>query len=522
MEYTRLVSSQWLQNYYCDTPADVVYAFDMIDPLAFYPAENETWPAIVTMSGGPPSPVYGDYACGVLQVFPMDGECCLSSASRGLPVASGGGSGAYASGIVNYDFGLDSFPRQSNGHMYCSLNATTRLEPSPIDGNLFGWARIYYLAQSSKGSGVCIDDSVKCFDNGTLFVYPDLQCQGVPTAVQLSDAIQPFENDILGSVTGQMITPTTGDTHVFWIAMQPSWYYTSNPSSGFWQGLQLFNYVVGLLCFLFVLVWAILGVIHRRTATGFLLILLATLSTISICFSYIKSYIVIEDGRIANRIYTAAEYTSSLASLTSLMYTATFVCIMNELKKGHQILVYVSVFVIHIVLDGSTYFNFLWNMIDDESIANGFFNHTNLTNWGSLFKYYVLFDQLWNTLPGPMIFYKIAINRTNDLRRALVFIYKQDKLFYHVLLLRVFVIAMTYVVNYVADSTTWVRSDANTWSLMSLHRVIDSFLLLSQVYMLESVRRCMARPSTLELTNMDMKSSTHKSLQSSAATHTTT
>ncbi|KAI8904655.1 hypothetical protein EDD86DRAFT_271718 [Gorgonomyces haynaldii] len=454
----------------------------------------------MVMSGAT-SPVVGDNVCGNLNVYPMDGDCCQYSTVKGHPVDFLTGTGDYASGSVNFDFGLESFTKESNGHLYCSLNATTRLEPSPIDGNLFGWARIYYLAQSSKGSGVCIDDSVKCFDNGTLFVYPDLQCQGVPTAVQLSDAIQPFEDDILGSVTGQMITPTTGKTKYFWTTVQPPWNYCANLSNGIWQQLEVAEIIISLLSYLIVLSWSAHGYFKRRTLAGGLLLARCLCSIIVISLYTYYTYHVMGEME-SNVIYGIVEYASAIGSLLSLFYTATFLIVLNTIKRPYNYMLYLLLFAIHIALYGEMYFHFTWNLVANGDMSFNIVSIKFLVQWKKLTKYYKMFVYVWETAPAPLMYYRLAYNRTQSFRKAIAMMHHNDKLFFPIVFIRLVAIGLVYLVQFLLDTTAFLKSDPNLFSFETTIHLLNSGLLLTQVYMLESVKKSMKSTTVLDISQL--------------------
>ncbi|KAI8905449.1 hypothetical protein EDD86DRAFT_211520 [Gorgonomyces haynaldii] len=297
-----------------------------------------------------------------------------------------------------------------------------------------------------------------------------------------------------------MLIPTTGDTKYFWTTAQPPWYYTSNPMNGPWQMAELLITIVNASIYLFVAGHNILQFRHRPTVAGSFL-LTRSLLGLSLMIMYVRATYFHADSDTANVTAIIATYCSGFSSLASLLYTATFICILQELRRSYAIAIYVFVILVHFIVAGEIYVQFLWDYMED-SIRYGLFSHTFLFAWIKWQKYYKIFTYLWDTLPAPIMFLKLAHNRTGSLRKSILYIYKEDKWFYLVILTRIVLIVSNYLIDHIEETTTLLQNDMNVMSYWSLTYLVSSLSLLTQIYALESVKKSITKTSKIEFSSM--------------------
>ncbi|KAI8903485.1 hypothetical protein EDD86DRAFT_214565 [Gorgonomyces haynaldii] len=276
--------------------------------------------------------------------------------------------------------------------------------------------------------------------------------------------------------------------------MQPWNMVVSHPEAGFWQGFEVGAIVFAFSAYIYILYFSLTAwKRHRSFAIG-LIVSQSLLSLFSLSINVLLSYYAFPDPDTTLVPMALNDYFLALNSLLSAFFTANAIIVLTELSNPWNKLLYLLIAVIHFVMQGESYFNFMWNMANDSWVQSSIFTHDFLHQWALLEKYYLVLIHLWNTIPGPLMFLRIGLTRTKSLFGAFGYVMEQNHWFLPALVLRIIAIASGYTIDQIRVTSNWLGSDTNASSFGSLHYVTNSLKFMTHLYLLESVRQVVSRP----------------------------
>ncbi|KAI8905909.1 hypothetical protein EDD86DRAFT_248852 [Gorgonomyces haynaldii] len=368
------------------------YVFYTADYTQSEKPNDEAWPSFYTYQ----MPEFDISYCGNCQI-PVKGECCVNSISPDF-------SAPYMSGapqIVTQSSDI-LMPSSANGATFCWLQSLD------IGNALFGFREAYLLADSS---GVCIDNHFQCFQNGTLNVFPRLNCSGTPDRLMLS-GIRNVNTPILGNSRVQLLVLQTGTARYIWTAWIPSSMLV--PDFKIWQErFSLSCYLMsGLLCVCMILYHIRMIVVDKRYRnmwTYWIIILFAIWSAYLFVFYWTT---IFQDN---NSMAIYGEFTHAffhLATyLTTTFTTSTFVTVLASLQGFGIYMIHAAVFIVHLLLGFPKYFYWFFNVAPTD-IGRQYIGFVQLLRrWRAAYDYWMVFVFVYNIVPPLLLSYMLVHSR---------------------------------------------------------------------------------------------------------------
>ncbi|KAI8903184.1 hypothetical protein EDD86DRAFT_278874 [Gorgonomyces haynaldii] len=210
-----MLTAQWYNpsEDWCAGLPDVMYGFFLRDENARNPVAGlgDVWPAGYTYQSVTSNRPYGG-RCWTTLKAPLSKECCAYS----LNTVSSKNWTASATMLADQANPLKQAPVAASDGTYCAVTSATY-----NNRTLFGMDKAYY-----RNHGICITpDSVTCFPNGTLAVYPQAFCSGTPTLYNLNTPVS-MNDAKMRSVSAKMETVGQGTTEFSWTIILPSSIYS--------------------------------------------------------------------------------------------------------------------------------------------------------------------------------------------------------------------------------------------------------------------------------------------------------
>jgi hypothetical protein len=275
---------------------------------------------------------------GALKVRPSAG-CCAISINRTLSLDFL----SAATVATTMEDPLEMAPQSARGALFCVLEARTRNVST-----LYGMDSAYYHA-----TGTCIEpDSVRCYPNGTVAIYPVRECIGVPFLQQLTTTPWNFSTRASRDVRGYMMTLEKGQGRYSWkMFIQTSDYFISMRYWYEWVLMGLYATALSLLiysCYYYMKrIWK-----HRTLYLTF--VFLDQFFWLGFVITKITGHFGIFNSVISG--------TNSLfqmgGSLFAVLNTITFVLDMYKTRNSYRQIVYGLLFLIHFSMNWNHYTRF--------------------------------------------------------------------------------------------------------------------------------------------------------------------
>ncbi|KAJ3313789.1 hypothetical protein HDV04_001593 [Boothiomyces sp. JEL0838] len=350
----------WLNNSYCATAPNSMYAFTGITTTLYNQTSNDQ---------------YSLSSCGS-NLFPMHGGCCNSNIDTHFL-------GGYASLVQREAFDdRSNFPAASIGTKYCHLKATS-------NDSLFGYSDIWY-----KADYTCMDSFYACGSTGAFVKYTQMGCTGVSTSVQFNSKADIYDLGDMGNITGEFIAISEGSETYTWTAYIPS-------------ALLVYRYqvpmeIVSLICYICA-IGISLGVLGYsfgkfvKTKSLYLTIvmisqLLWALWTL-MDFGY---YNILFPSDSSTMIYNEIDgCLFNLAALTTVLNTANFIIgFRNITSLTAKTIMFALIIIFHVIFAGGNYFNYMF-----LSFGSGTF----WQKWLLLLPVWSLSMIIFNTIPAFLV-----------------------------------------------------------------------------------------------------------------------
>ncbi|KAJ3319835.1 hypothetical protein HDV06_005885 [Boothiomyces sp. JEL0866] len=419
----------WINNSLCSSPPNVMYSFAGITTTLY----NQTI-----------SEQYSLTSCGN-NLFTMNGGCCFSNIDTNY--LSG-----YASLVQRAPFpDKSNFPLTANGASYCHIQQNSL-------GALYGYADIWFLADST-----CINNFYLCNSNGEFHYFNQPGCAGQSNSIQLYTNSSMFTFADMGNIKGEFLFINDGAETYTWTAYIPS-------------SLLTFKYqvpmeILALICYLGAIIISAAVLIYfskrySKTKSSYMTVVVASqiLWVLWILLDFMYLNIVFPQSN-APQVY--AEFKAvlfNLASLTTVLNTANFIVGFRVLTGLHtEIVLYATVFIVHILLAGGNYFTYYYLTMVNGSVWQ---------KWIQLAPLWTFLMFIFNTLPAFSIAVsftqnadsKSQLNTLQATRKVLT----TDKKFAGLVSLQVFNIIFIGALYYIQQFTQIPGSDRNYLAMFGI------------------------------------------------------
>ncbi|KAI8895167.1 hypothetical protein BC833DRAFT_602259, partial [Globomyces pollinis-pini] len=457
-----MFSSQWIQSDTCTGPPTSMYSFRVSDFKQVIPTSNDTWSSIYKLStmGAP----YG--YCGSLPVQIHD-QCCVSS----LDISQSDG---YQSGM---SMEINTSPptvyhKDSSGIQYCSLHSE--------NNGLQGYLDIYILA-----NGNCID-KMTCTDSGYFTVYQNDNCSIPLRSIQLTSKLTDQTIPEFQNVSGMINKIPVSSIKTGWTTSLPGQYLVPN-TNAFPDILQHIcwglSMLTVLLCFQLLF--------QKRKQRYFRILVMS-----QVCWIIYVSIYIFYTYSTSNNYAITFQFLGvffNLATLSTTIHTSSFVLrFFNPLaSRLVSFGLYVLVFLIHLLLSGSRYFNICFNL------SKNCLPYNFMVGWKSLSGYWIVFMFIYNTIPS--IFSAITLARKNGKKSVgeiISYIFEREKGFLIMLIAQVLNTIIYYtliciqIYTPLAGSDRWFMFFGSIKALcLCIHNLINYFLIDSLLGLFESKNR---------------------------------
>ncbi|KAJ3313793.1 hypothetical protein HDV04_001597 [Boothiomyces sp. JEL0838] len=427
----------WVRSTDCSTPPNVMYSFSGITTTLY----NETINEQVTLT-----------TCGS-NLFPMNGGCCLSNLDS-TTYFSG-----YSSLVQRQAFtDKSNFPVAANGANYCHVKALN-------NGSLYGLSDIWYFADST-----CIDDHFSCKPNGEFHYYPNSQCTGTSSSIQLNTKEANFNFQTMG-----------GSEKYTWTTYVPS-------------VMLIFKYQVPMeiaaaVCYLTafgislaVLAYSINKYLKTRSMYLTVVVISQTLWVIWIAmdFAYLNIAFPVTAANLDEKYAEIEACIFNMASLTTVLNTANFIVgFRNITSPVFKYGIYGFIMVMHIALAGGNYFTYWYLTMGEGTIWQ---------SWHQILPLWTLVMFIFNTVPSFTIAIPLVKNseylRNMSTATAIRKLLVTDLIFSGLVFLQLLNTICVIVFYYIQQFTQVLGSDRNYYSMngvfalnYSVHAVINSMFI---------------------------------------------
>ncbi|KAJ2999930.1 hypothetical protein HDV02_001449 [Globomyces sp. JEL0801] len=361
------------------------------------------------------------------------------------------------------------FPKESNGYQYCN-----------VSGSHFaikGYETVLFLA-----SDACVDSSVRCFRNQSLFLYPNQSCQGLPLTYQLQKTDTKYDGHAQGIETGNFVDIQKGITETTWLAILPGKLVTPSVSSWI-ECVQSSSYVFTGMLDILLLVYIIK--LRRRSFNMFYIVSQAIWTIYNIFFVWFLFTVTDSDE----------EYMITYHCLMTLFNIATLCSAVQTTMlffrfQGEKLTVFMKsgiVFVLlglHIGLAGSNYF--LYCLLPNRPYC---INYDILKIWRAYAQNWILAFFIWNTIPPLLMVGSLVSSVHNEYQTLSVLrlIFKQDYWFNLYIVIQILLITAYYTMAALTSYTNILGSDLYFGTLKSYQNFAISSHSVIVVLLLERV-----------------------------------
>ncbi|KAJ3310579.1 hypothetical protein HDV04_004922 [Boothiomyces sp. JEL0838] len=277
-------------------------------------------------------------------------------------------------------------PKSSNNHYYCALYPHSSF-------SLLNYTSIYALAD-----GECTINGIKCYPNGTVQIYEQLECQGSYITSNLNIP-QLISSTLLGNITGEYIKITDGTIAFTWVTYSPEIIeYTE--CFAVWLPIEYAAYVLMSVASLLSLIRAVYFSVqytkHKRnldlyravnTGLWFLWVVFNFLYY-TVMFSTNEGWMIL--AQLLYFVFNAATYMTAAGTLMFFLEI--------QRKEKHYTLGLVILFVYQLVTGGSNYLAY-FKWVDATSL---FFDY-----WAYLNPVWIVSVYLFDTFPQLILVYSL-------------------------------------------------------------------------------------------------------------------
>ncbi|KAI8913596.1 hypothetical protein EDD86DRAFT_108996 [Gorgonomyces haynaldii] len=371
-----MLYSQWLNppTDTCVGAPEVMYGFFLADENRFTPKDGDIWPIGYALQARS-SRTYQS-RCWLTLKAPLSKECCIISV---FPQNTQGWV-ASTTILATQSDKLLSAPLDANGQTYCQLS-------SQQDGtSIFGMDRGYYLSNQQ-----CLQpNSVRCYPNGTLLIYPTAGCQGTPETMLLTNQATNVSSAIIGNFSANMVTVGQATKTFSWTALVPTSYYV--PTFKYLSTYYVaFFLATAILCNLTSLVYYTRQFIQTKKAIHFVHGICMLLWLV-FCVARIFAVTGMNTNAVDGIIYIS----EMLASLISVLLTISVAMLILNASNTVQKTVLTILIVFHIFLNWNNYLRPF--PISGSLFTSSLVNFVNATN-----TVWIIFMFFFNCLP-PLYF----------------------------------------------------------------------------------------------------------------------
>ena len=171
------------------TPPDLVFGFNVSDPLKTTKLTGETWPPFATYWGA----FYPKKTCeGLTPATLGSGLCCISIGNPSSLSTIAAITSVDLQGVTTGT--AAKFPSIIEGQTYCYLY------------NLGGTIGVAYKELYIKPDGKCYERIFRCFSNGVLGIYPAANCGGSVFAVPIRSTELTYSHPYTDLFAGRLVT----------------------------------------------------------------------------------------------------------------------------------------------------------------------------------------------------------------------------------------------------------------------------------------------------------------------------
>jgi hypothetical protein len=387
IQATYILESQWLSNTACEGSPDQMYIFHVSDPSSFEKPENESWPAmysLMVLNDGVLVPPFG--VCG-LSAITIPNACCFSSLDLTV-------SGGIASGVNTVIEPTEEWTHMgmigSNGRTYCHFRANGPQE-------LMGYHSLFYL-----NDGKC-KKHVRCFSNQSFAIYDDESCDGPGQVFAISSNNQNYQNPLMGTFQGSLLSFRNAANTVGWITYAP--WTLLVPSLDNWAG----KLAVSLQTISIALILSTIGYLGNqfvRTKRFFVLSMLIANFTwllwVILATVYTYSYF---DASIFPIVYGFYRWLLLFATLYTTFNATSFLLLVCKFPDLWNRIMYALLILTHLGLCAGAYLSpFVYYM---PSLAGAF---PTVSYWDGFESYWIIVMFLWDMLPLFAVIWKLGVN----------------------------------------------------------------------------------------------------------------
>ena len=420
----------------CNSAPNVVFAYDVSDPLKTNPASTERWPTFSVAY----APFYPNRTCGFYKQKVMTDYCCVSflDPSSRLNISSVTEVNLPAPPAIS-----DSvFPSFVENQQYCKLTNM---------GGFFGYKEFYM-----KPDGRCYDGYFRC-TNSSLQIYQTINCNGMTLGYPISTAVSIQTHPYVNSFQLSLVNINGAKARIG--------YTTISPQIDLALGNGEPAEVIASISFAFVMLME-LGLFcyfsfryyKLRKFSGLVLAVAHFFWMLFLCIYVAYTYKTFAGRNDLNPVLASWSFFFGLANLVTALYTANFIAVFWNFDKLRSILLYSGVCVVNIGLMGSYYLM--------ASIYLQPFVYTDydkaLEIWSSsVYNAWVLILFMWDTVPICVILGRAAFGVEGSWSTKVIASLKRD-LISALMFCFQFPIAIAFLINEVVrNSTPLLGNDRN-------------------------------------------------------------
>ncbi|KAI8911169.1 hypothetical protein EDD86DRAFT_275218, partial [Gorgonomyces haynaldii] len=475
-----MLSAQWYSTPEdsCVGLPDVMYGFFLRDENARNPVSSmgDIWPAGYTYQSATSNRAYGT-RCWLTLKAPLSKECCAYS----LNLVSSKGWAASGTMLANQANPLDQAPVAAIGGTYCAITSANYNNKT----NLYGMDKAYY-----RNHGVCITpDSVICFSNGTLAVYPSPNCGGTPNIYDLTSP-KTFNDPAMKSVSGEMVTVKDGFTQFSWTILLPSSVYY--PTFRYFSDYMLtFFYASAIVAVLGTLVYYIrLYILSKK------LFMLAFVFC-QLCWAIFA----------VTRVFTQVGYYNAnsngtlflfgmTGSLLTVLLNTSMLFLFLEVTPMVAYIVYTVIALLHYAMTWNNYIRYGSLLLFTPELV--FVTQTTNTTW-------LLFMFFADCIPPIYVMWRISGVTWSELSLAKVWeiVLKTDRVFLTALSLQVLNSILYVIQDRIRNFSEILGHDRIWLAFISVDTAIQAYHSVLNVLLIERMKKTLQRPKNL--TNMTTK-----------------
>ena len=432
--------------------------FTVNDLESYTPSQDEMWTPTYSFITG--EFVIGQCGCANVEI---PSQCCYNSLDL---EASSGVESAYEIAVDDMEL-YDAIPVSALNQQYCQINS--------LDLNaLWGYQSLYVYSIEQ-----CIDQT-RCFPNGTLGIYTDVDCQELETSL-----IQPisYNSTTLGVVAFDWIVIDQGTAKTSWITNTPSNLLIPSYKAPI-EVISLISYIISALgCIISFVRQLILWSTSRTNSKvdiTFFIMNICWLVYIPLRFGF---WACVFNDLLSMAFYYQIMYTLLAFStyMTTVFTTKYFLDAIFLLNSRQKMLIYVILFIFHFSLAGCWYFSFYSSLPSVYPALNEFLN-----NWLKSSSYWILIMFLYNIVPLTFwLSFILARRQFGKLKHGLAL----GKRAFLIIFLQTLLAILYFVIDVIRKTTYLLHDDRTDLSMMGFIMFCLVYHSLLQQVLVNEIKR---------------------------------